>query len=179
MVVVVPTAACAPSVPPTSESTSSAQPAVHTTTGIPVPERVAIQAIGLDEPLVELGLLTDGQMEVPSDYDDVGWFAGGGRPGGHGPSVLAGHVDSTTGPAVFDGLRRLSWGDVVAITSAAGEEAHYRVTSTGEFSKDDFPTVDVFGATAADTVRLITCSGDFDAAVGSYDRNYVVFGERI
>jgi hypothetical protein len=29
-----------------------------------------------------------------------------------------------------------------------------------------------------DEIRLITCSGDFDATVGSYERNLVVYGVR-
>lgn len=141
--------------------------------------RVAISAIELDEPVIELGLASDGAMEVPSDYGDVGWFGGGGRPGGIGPTVLAGHVDSATGPAVFDRLRELSDGDEISVTSSAGGEARYRIESVGNFAKDQFPTVDVFGATPADVIRLITCSGDFDAGVGSYEQNFVVFGVRI
>ncbi|MDJ0392166.1 class F sortase [Rhodococcus sp. G-MC3] len=109
----------------------------------------------------------------------MGWFSEGGRPGGIGPTVLAGHVDSVTGPAVFDKLRQLNAGDVVTVTSSAGDSAHYRVETLGDLSKSDFPTVDVFGATSADRIRLITCSGDFDSAVGSYSRNLVAFGSRI
>ena len=145
---------------------------------VPPPVRIAIPAIELDEPVVELGLTPEGTMEVPSDYGDVGWFADGGRPGGIGPTVIAGHVDSTTGPAVFGRLPQLSAGDVITTTNSIGETTRYRVDSVGDFSKNEFPTVDVFGATPEDRIRLITCSGNFDAAVGSYERNFVVFGVR-
>ncbi|GGF96467.1 hypothetical protein GCM10007304_08030 [Rhodococcoides trifolii] len=154
-------------------------------TGVPVvpgvlmpPVRLVATDIDLDEPLVQLGL-TDGGMEVPSDYGDVGWFAGGGRPGGFGPTVLAGHVDSTSGPAVFDRLDELAEGHIVTVLSEDGTRADYRISRTTEFSKREFPTTRVFGATPGDEIRLITCSGDFDSAVGSYEENLVVFGVRL
>lgn len=146
----------------------------------PAPTRLSAPNIGLDEPLIGLGLTESGEMQVPTDYDDVGWFTGGGRPGAIGsPTVLAGHVDSTTGPAVFDRLSELETGDVVVVEDEAGGRAEYRIDEIGDYGKDEFPTASVFGAVPADEIRLITCSGDFDAAVGSYERNLVVYGMRI
>ncbi|MGV8875853.1 MAG: class F sortase [Rhodococcus sp. (in: high G+C Gram-positive bacteria)] len=136
-------------------------------------------AIDLDEPLIGLGLTDSGEMQVPVDYDDVGWFTGGGRPGAIGsPTVVAGHVDSTTGPAVFDRLPELRPGDVVTMVDETGGLAEYVVDRIGDYGKAEFPTALVFGAVPADEIRLITCSGDFDAAVGSYERNLVVYGVR-
>ncbi|MGA9870301.1 MAG: class F sortase, partial [Rhodococcus sp. (in: high G+C Gram-positive bacteria)] len=143
------------------------------------PTRVSIPSIELDEGLVDLGLTDTGEMEVPSDFDDVGWFTGGGRPGGYGPTVLAGHVDSTTGPAVFDRLPELAVGELVTVTDESGRVARYRIERTADYAKSEFPTAMVFGATRTDEIRLITCSGAFDAAVGSYERNVVVFGSRV
>lgn len=142
------------------------------------PARVAIPRIDLNEPLIDLGLTADGGMEVPSDFDDVGWYTPGGRPGGHGPLVIAGHVDSPTGPAIFLRLRELDIGDTVDITDANGTVHTYRVTEVADYAKTAFPTVRVFGATAADELRLITCGGTFDASVGSYEDNRVVFAVR-
>ncbi len=145
----------------------------------PAPARLSAPTIELDEPLIGLGLTEDGQMQVPSDYDDVGWFTGGGRPGAIGsPTVLAGHVDSTTGPAVFDRLSELRPGDVVTVADETGSRADYRVDRIGDYGKAEFPTALVFGAVAADEIRLITCSGDFDTSVGSYEQNLVVYGVR-
>ncbi|GGF14578.1 hypothetical protein GCM10007298_08300 [Williamsia phyllosphaerae] len=145
----------------------------------PPPSRVVVPAIDLDEPLIDLGIAEDGEMEVPADYGDVGWFTGGGRPGARGPTVLAGHVDSTTGPAVFARLAELTPGAEVTLVDTAGATAVYRVERTGEYGKDRFPTGEVFGAIAADEIRLITCGGDFDSDAGSYERNVVVFGVRV
>ncbi|RMB72446.1 class F sortase [Rhodococcus sp. SBT000017] len=175
-----PVASPIPAAPESSQPSSGAAPAAPAADSArPAPARVSAPDIGLDEPLIELGLTESGEMQVPTDYDDVGWFTGGGRPGAIGsPTVIAGHVDSTTGPAVFDRLSELGIGDVVAVDDEAGGRAEYRIDEIGDYGKVEFPTVQVFGAVPTDEIRLITCSGDFDASVGSYERNLVVYGVR-
>jgi LPXTG-site transpeptidase (sortase) family protein len=161
---------------PSSAPTPAASPAIAD--GV-APIRVSVPSIELDEPLIDLGIAADGRMEVPTDFDDVGWFTGGGRPGGRGPTVVAAHVDSTTGPAVFARLSEVGVDDEVAVTDAEGTVARYRVTEVADFAKAEFPTARVFGATADDSLRLITCGGFFDRSVGHYDDNRVVFAERV
>jgi sortase (surface protein transpeptidase) len=154
-------------------------PAVVDPSSVPAPVAVSVPALGLTEQLVDLGIATDGTAEVPTDYDRVGWFTGGGRPGARGPTVLMGHVDSTDGPAVFFALRDLVAGDVVEVTVADGSAARYAVTGTSQVPKGQFPTAAVFGATADDVLRLITCTGAFDAGDRSYTDNLVVTAERL
>ncbi|WP_310889783.1 class F sortase [Clavibacter capsici] len=144
-----------------------------------VPTRVAIPAIDLDEPLIDLGIAPDGRMEVPVDFDDVGWFTGGGRPGGRGPTVIAAHVDSRVGPAAFARLAELGVGDEVAVQDVDGGSTRYAVTEVADFAKADFPTARVFGAQPTDQLRLITCGGVFDRSVGHYEDNRVVFAEPV
>lgn len=141
------------------------------------PRSVRIEALGLDEQLVELGIAGSGELEVPEDPSRVGWFSGGGRPGGPGPTVVVGHVDSTEGPAVFSRLPELVAGDEVDVTSQDGTTTRYVVREAQTFSQDpgDFPTEAVFGATPDDELRLITCTGPYDRSVGRYTQNRVVF----
>ncbi|WP_231717991.1 class F sortase [Microbacterium aurantiacum] len=176
----------AASAPPATVSASPAPsppatpaPAPSPSAEQPPPTQVTIPAIELDEPLIDLGLQADGSMEVPVDFDDVGWYTPGGRPGGRGPVVIAGHVDSPTGPAVFLRLKELVPGDTVTVTAADGTPHDYVVTEVRDVAKNAFPTAEVFGATATDTLRLITCGGLFDTAAASYTDNRVVFAERL
>lgn len=162
----------------TAEPTPAAAPASPTVVRGEVPRSVRIPAIDLEAPLIDLGIAPDGQMEVPSDYDEVGWFTGGGRPGGFGPTVIAGHVDSPTGAAVFFRLKELTEGDLVEVTDAAGTTFPYTVTAVADYPKSSFPTQDVFGAVADDELRLITCGGVFDASAASYVDNRVVYAVR-
>jgi hypothetical protein len=171
-----PAAASAPS--SAAPAASSDVPDVVDPATVPAPVTVSVPAIGVDEELMDLGLLPDGTAEVPTDFDRVGWFTGGGRPGARGPTVLLGHVDSTAGPAVFSDLRDLRPGDLVEVTVADGSTARYEVTGTEQFPKDRFPTAAVFGATVDDVLRLVTCTGAFDAGARSYVDNLVVTAVR-
>ncbi|WP_245884648.1 class F sortase [Glaciihabitans tibetensis] len=143
------------------------------------PASLTVPAMDLAEPLIPLGIQTDGTMEVPEDYDAVGWFTGGGTPGGFGPTVIAGHVDSRSGPAIFYRLSELEVGDRFSLTGVDGTTFEYEVYKVEDHAKADFPTVDVFGATTTDEVRLITCGGEYNRAIGRYVDNLVVFASRV
>ncbi|MDY7106941.1 MAG: class F sortase [Actinomycetota bacterium] len=139
------------------------------------PLRVVVGAVGIDVPLVELGLGPDGAVEAPQDFDVAGWYVGSSRPGEAGPAVLAGHVDSSTGPAAFFRLAELAVGDDVVVHRADATVARFRVTRVERHPKDGFPTAAVYGAVPGPALRLITCGGDFDRAAGSYRDNVVVY----
>lgn len=142
------------------------------------PVAVRVDSIGVEADLIDLGLAPDGTMEVPVDFDDVGWFAPGGRPGGIGPTVIAAHVDSPTGPAAFFRLREVAVGEEIVVVDESGTEHSYTVTELQTHEKEAFPTAEVFGASAQDELRLITCTGDFDPTLASYRSNLIVFAER-
>jgi len=139
------------------------------------PEAVAIPAIGVSSPLVRLGLQPDRRMEVPEDYSVAGWYTGGPRPGDRGPAVIAGHVDSRTGPAVFYRLGELRKGDLIVVSYPGRAEARFRVERTERHPKRAFPTARVYGDTAGPALRLVTCGGSFDRASGHYRDNVIVF----
>jgi LPXTG-site transpeptidase (sortase) family protein len=143
------------------------------------PASITVPAMGLTETLIPLGIQADGTMEVPEDYDDVGWFTGGGMPSGVGPTVIAGHVDSRSGPAVFFRLGEMVVGDRFTVTGADGALFEYEVSKIENHAKARFPTVDVFGATPTDEVRLITCGGLYDESIGRYTDNLIVFAGRV
>jgi sortase (surface protein transpeptidase) len=139
------------------------------------PARLQIPAIGVSTPLVRLGRLPDGSIEVPAAWDTAGWYDQGPRPGQPGPAVLLGHVDSKTGPAVFYRLRELRPGEIVRVGLTNGRTLVFRVQRTERYPKDKFPTEAVYFPTLDRELRLITCGGDFDYAKGSYVDNIVVY----
>jgi sortase (surface protein transpeptidase) len=143
------------------------------------PVRVEIPAIGVSSPLVRLGLGPDGTMQVPGDYQVAGWFTGGPQPGQLGPAVIAGHVDSRTGPAVFYRLRDLRPGDQIRVVRADRRVVRFRVDSLASYPKQSLPGEEVYGATTAPVLRLITCAGTFDRARRSYRENLVVSATRV
>ena len=139
------------------------------------PVELRIPGIGVATSLLRLGLERGGAMEVPDDFGRAGWFAKGPAPGQVGPAVIAGHVDSRSGPAVFHRLRELRPGDPIVVERADGARLRFTVEAGRSFPKARFPTAAVFGPAPTPALRLITCAGDFDRARGSYLDNLVVF----
>jgi hypothetical protein len=89
--------------------------------------------------------------------------------------VIAGHVDSYTGPAVFFRIGDLQPGAQIAIVRRDGTRARFAVLGSEHYPKAQFPTERVYGRTRDAQLRLITCSGVFDRASGHYLDNTVVY----
>ncbi len=139
------------------------------------PVRVRVPAIGVDSELLRLGTDAAGVLVPPDDFDRAGWFADGAVPGDVGPAVVAGHVDSVDGPAVFSRLGELGPGAEVLVDREDGTTARFAVTGVGRYPKSGFPTESVYGPTPRAELRLVTCGGEFDRSRGSYEDNVVVF----
>jgi hypothetical protein len=148
-------------------------------TGLVLPESdpvaVSIPILGVRSTLVDLGLESDGAMEVPQDPARAGWFSGGPAPGALGPAVIAGHVTWNGAPAVFHRLSTMRRGDQVTVTRKDGKTAVFTVSRVARFSKSQFPSQAVYGQIDHAGLRLITCGGTYDAAKHRYLDNVVVF----
>ena len=146
---------------------------------VPLPVALTIPAIGVQTSLIRLGLTAAGALQVPSSTAVAGWYTGSPRPGAIGPAVIAGHIDSHTGPGVFFHLPQLRPGDHVYVRRADGTLAVFRVTAVRSYAKDRFPTLAVYGPTPDAELRLITCGGAFDPRLGSYLSNTVVYAVQV
>lgn len=140
------------------------------------PVRLQIAAIGVDTTLLDLGLRSDGTMEVPPGGFPAGWYTGGPTPGELGPAVIAGHVDMS-GPGVFYRLHQMKPGDTIIVTRKDGTKPVFRVTRISLFPKDKFPTKLVYGNINKSVLRLITCGGTFNSRSGHYEDNIVAFAD--
>jgi sortase (surface protein transpeptidase) len=162
---------------PAPVATRSTRPATATTglaRAAAPPVRIRIPAIGVSAAVVRLGLNRDGTLQVPADFGVTGWFTGGPAPGETGPAVIAGHIDSRRGPAVFYRLHALRRGDGVAVERADGTTVQFAVEGSAQYPKRAFPTEAVFGPSPDPLLRLITCGGSFDRSRRSYRDNVVV-----
>jgi LPXTG-site transpeptidase (sortase) family protein len=139
------------------------------------PQRIEIPAIGVSARVAPLGLDGTGALAAPTSYNRAGWYEAGPEPGEKGPAVIAGHVDSTSGPAIFFRLPQLRRGDAIRIKRADGSTVRFEVDRVEQWPKAQFPTKSVYGHTDAPALRLITCSGDFDRATGHYTANTIVY----
>jgi sortase (surface protein transpeptidase) len=144
--------------------------------GRSAPVRLRIPALGVDTPVMRLGLASDGTVQVPpiTDHDQAGWYEHSPTPGQTGPSVILGHVTvGAYGDGVFHGLSRLRRGEKIVARLENGTEAEFTVTSLRTVAKADFPTDDVYGNVDRPELRLITCGGPKDET--GYLDNVIVF----
>jgi hypothetical protein len=139
------------------------------------PVAVRIPSLGISSPLESLSVGPSGALGAPVDYDQAGWYADGPVPGEIGPAIIAGHVDSETGPAVFFRLAELGVGDEVIVDTDIGRALTFTVTARTQSAKAAFPTADVYSNVPRPELRLITCAGVFDRSAGHYTDNLVVF----
>jgi LPXTG-site transpeptidase (sortase) family protein len=176
-----------PVVLPTSTAAIDASPAVMATT--PVPEasqstatiaRIVIPAIGVDAPIIVLGLDENRIMQAPQDPYAVAWYDFTSRPGAGGNAVFSGHVDwAQVGPAVFYDLRDVDRGDLIEVFLEDGTLFSYRVSRNIVVDEQTTDVDRIIGPTGVDSVTLITCTGDFDRSTGRYDARLVIRAERV
>ncbi|MEV6955487.1 class F sortase [Streptomyces sp. NPDC051183] len=140
------------------------------------PTRIRIPSIRVDAPLTGLGLERDGSLQVPPPArgDLAGWYREGTTPGSAGTAVIAGHVDSATGPAVFYHLGALRRGAAIEVPRADGRTAVFTVHAVEVYDAKAFPDSRVYGPSAGAELRVITCGGGFSPRSG-YKGNVVVF----
>ncbi|MFJ9023010.1 class F sortase [Streptomyces sp. NPDC102259] len=154
-----------------SPSVRAAQPLARS-----VPVGLRIAAIGVDAPVMRLGLAADGSVQVPpvEEHDRAGWYENSPTPGQTGPSVILAHVTvGTYGDGVFRHLDRLSRGDLIAARLENGTTAEFAVTEVTTVDKAEFPTEKVYGNVDRPELRLITCGGPRTG--DGYRDNVIVF----
>jgi LPXTG-site transpeptidase (sortase) family protein len=138
------------------------------------PVRLRIPAIGVDTPLVRLGLTSKGELAVPAKAMDAGWYTGSPVPGQVGPAVIAGHVHWSGIDAVFARLTELAPGDSILVALADRTTATFTVDRVATYAKTKFPTALVYGPLEVAGLRLITCGG-YDPASRTYEANVIAF----
>jgi sortase (surface protein transpeptidase) len=141
------------------------------------PAEIEIPALGVEAPIMRLGLNGDGTVQVPplGDHNLAGWYEGSVMPGQDGSSVILGHVDNYSGPSVFYSIKNLVTGDQIDVVRADGTVATFAVDGVQEAAKALFPATQVYGNVPYPALRLITCGGPFDASSGHYLDNIVVY----
>lgn len=154
-----------------------------TSVAVAVPATLRIPRLGIDTPLMGVGLAPDGTLATPpvDEPGEAAWYELGVRPGEPGPAIVLGHVSGRPPglthsiPGIFAHLDQVRPGDRVEIGRTDGTVATFLVTRTELAPKAAFPTAEVYGDTAGPELRLITCGGEFDLAAHNYLSNRIVF----
>ncbi|WP_441245884.1 class F sortase [Kitasatospora sp. McL0602] len=145
-----------------------------------VPTRIRIPTLQVDAPVTGLGLDGEGRIRPPDDTDRnlAGWYREGITPGQRGTAIIAGHVDTRQGPAVFYRLGSLHRGDQLEVAGADRGSAFFVVDAVEVYTKKDFPDAKVYGPARGSQLRVITCGGGYTEQDG-YDGNVVVYAHLV
>ena len=173
----VPTAEPAPQPTPAVTTYAASAPA-RKPDHLALPLRLTIPGLGVDGPVIAVGLAPDGSMEVPQRPQDVGWYQYSARPGAKGNSVLAGHLNWYGADGVFRRLAEAVPGDAVTVRAADGEERTYAVEWHEEWPLNTAPVGKVFEPLDVPALTLITCGGRWNAATQRYDTRVVIRCQR-
>jgi sortase (surface protein transpeptidase) len=141
----------------------------------PRPTRLEVPSLSISADVSGVGISEDRSMQVPDDYNTVGWYRHGPGPGDPGSAAIAGHLDDAQGRSVFYDLQYIEIGESVAVTLEDGSTLQFTVADKRSYSSTDLPADEVFARDGEPKLALITCGGDWDSSEGRYTETVVVY----
>lgn len=164
-----------------------------------VPLELQIPSLRISAPVLGVGITSKSVMDTPKGsandpvWRKVFWYRGSGIPGSASTATMAGHVDDVLGrPAIFARLKDLRPGDLVVVRDTrTGLDVHFLVTETVTYTLrqtlDPAVLSQIYGPgpvagqgpqpspDGLSHLTLITCTGNWLNASGTYDHRLVVY----
>ena len=112
-------------------------------------------------------------LGVPVDPNHVGWFRTNPAPGEPGAAVFDGHLDWTTGPAVFWHLKEITTGDKIQVMGAEGS-LEFTVDRVASVDVSTSPPPWLYQLDGTPAISIITCDGYY--TTGGYNQRLLVHG---
>jgi sortase (surface protein transpeptidase) len=158
---------------PANQSGQQQQPAASG--GHHVPYTLTIKSIGVSTTVEQVGVDKQGNMAIPADPKNVGWYGSGAAPGERGNAVIDGHLDwygMPEGP--FFRLNSLKAGDEIDLYALDGTTMVFKVTGPASSVPAGSKPSGLFRSGGNATMTLITCGGDWDASKQTYSERQLV-----
>jgi len=163
----------------TAEKVAIEDPAVVTPViakvKVGVPVNLKIPTISVNAPIIPEGVTPEGNMDVPNNLIEVGWYKLGPKPGDKGNSVLDGHVMYSDAAGVFANLNKLVAGDTIYVLDDKGVEREFKVSHTKLLNYKETILDEVFGPTTEYHLNIITCAGNWIPEAQTFDQRLIVF----
>ncbi len=143
-----------------------------------IPLRLLIPAIGVNAPIEQVGIDSNGDLGTPSasPWTDTGWYVNGPRPGEKGSAVIDGHLNRPGNtPAVFWRLYELRAWDEADVIDSNGKKLRFRVTDVEYYTPQNAPYQLIFGNNSGKYLNLITCAGDWIPSQHQTTQRLVVY----
>ncbi len=138
-----------------------------------------IPKINVDAPVEDVGLTSQGAMDIPKGPNGAVWFNLGPRPGEVGSAVIAGHYGwKNEIPAVFDNLHKLEKGDKIYIKDEKGITMTFVVRQLRTYGEDEDASLVFDSSDGGAHLNLVTCQGVWNKNKKSYSNRLVVFTDK-
>lgn len=168
-----------------------------------VPLAVVIPSIGVNSPLLAVGMTSAAAMAAPeggansTDWSDTFWYRGSAVPGDVGTATIAGHIDDRYGDyAVFGRLSELVPGDRIYLRdTTTGLREQFVVTSSHSYTlaqAKTLPVLDLIYGTGPPRgepaqpssdglahLSLVTCAGEWISRLDTHSERLVVSAVRV
>lgn len=143
------------------------------------PARLKIPRINVDSPIHPVGIASNGDMEAPTEQQNVGWYKNSPYPGDTGKAVLAGHYGQKDGKgSVFDNLHTLQKGDVIYVEDEKGTTTAFIVRESRIYNHQDDAQAVFIPTDGSAHLNLITCQGAWNVATQTYLKRLVLFADK-
>ena len=158
-----------PAVPVVDASMRDSAPAA-------APSRLVVASLGIDVPVLPSGLDDAGNMALPPNPANAGWYEYGPAPSSpEGATVIAAHVDSLTyGIGPFSAFADAAPGTEIVVTDTAGAARTYAVSTVDTTDKLEVAWASVFDRTGPSRLVVVTCGGEFNYTTRHYLSNVIV-----
>lgn len=133
------------------------------------PATLTISSIGLAATVEKVGVDQYGNMAIPVNPKNLGWYSPGVVPGQPGNAVIDGHYDwygIPQGPLYK--LTSVKAGDEIDIKGVTGGTLVFKVTGPATAVAYNSHPQGLFRKGGDATLTLITCGGDWDAQKQTY-----------
>lgn len=163
---------------------TAADPDTYTVTDAPAvlgPMQFAIPSIGIQAPVVHIGLIPGSNaMDIP-DPEKVGHYTLAAPIGAdRGSTLIAGHVNKGWEPGALWNLSKAQKGALVYITDSTGKQHTYKVVSARTITRQPLPA-DTYAVDGDPQLVVVTCAGEPgpDGKVLNYDQNTIITATKI
>lgn len=142
------------------------------------PRYIFIPKINVSKTRVKaLGINKNGEVAVPDNIYDAGWYTGSVKPGQIGAMFIFGHISSWQANGIFHDLNKLKAGDLVTVERGDGKKYTYAVNSSKIYQADKVDMNQVLKPITPGTagLNLMTCAGKVKPGTSEFTERLVVF----
>lgn len=145
------------------------------------PRYISIPALKLSMARVmQVGITTDGQLDVPKNINDTAWFKDSATPGsGVGAVLIDGHNGGRTKQGVFAKLSTLQTGDRITIERGDGKKFTYKVVENKSMALEEVNATGMRKMTQSiesdkEGLSVITTDGKWVPRYKQFDRRIML-----